>query len=258
VLADSTWPLLLFSPWLFYFAVRWVHYFTLQRLGTDAPRDREMWQRGHSILLGRSLRQAYAWSLAPLVAALARMRVKPNTLTAVCLCLSLIAGVCFALGAVALGGVIALVGASFDYFDGRIARMSGRVTRAGGFLDSVLDRYGEVAFFAGAAVLLRDSIWQLIACLLALGASSIISYARARAEACGVAAHGGLMQRPERIVTFCAGACLNAPLDRLLPAELQGRYLVFASAIALLAVLTVYTSIQRTVAAFNELRRSER
>jgi phosphatidylglycerophosphate synthase len=257
MLHDSPWPLLLLAPLLSYFFLRLAFYSVWKLLGRELPFDQEMQERGRSILLGHSVRQVYAWSLRPFVRVLARARVRPNTLTISCFLLSALAGVCIALGAATLGGVIGLVGSSLDYFDGRIARISGQATRSGGFLDSTLDRYCEVAFLAGAALLFRDSPWTLTACLLALGSGGIVSYTRAKAESLGIELKSGLMQRPERVVMFCFGACFGALLDGLLPQQLRGQRLVFSAVIFVLAVLTTHTSWSRTASGFAALRRAE-
>jgi CDP-diacylglycerol--glycerol-3-phosphate 3-phosphatidyltransferase len=257
MLEDSTWPLALFSPVLGYFALRLCYYFALKLFGRELPFDQEMHARGKSMLLGHAVRQVYAWSLQPLVRLLARLQVRPNTLTVLCFVLSGVAGVLIALGAVTLGGVVGLLGSSLDYFDGRIARLSGSATPSGGFLDSTLDRWGEVAFFAGAGVLLRDSPWLLAACMLALGAGGIVSYTRAKAESLGIELKSGMMQRPERVVLFCFGACFGLALDGFLPPALQQRHFIFSCVLVVLAVLTTQTSIQRTARGFAELRRSE-
>jgi len=257
MLTDRAWPLLLIAPFLLYFALRFAYYSALQLLGRELPFDLEMKQRGQSVLLGQSVRQVYAWSLQPFVKVMARARVRPNALTIACFVLSLAAGVLIALGAVTLGGVIGLFGVSLDYFDGRIARMSGQVTRSGGFLDSVLDRFGEVAFFAGAALVFRGSPWVLTACLCALGSGGIVSYTRAKAESLGIELKSGLMQRPERVVLFCFGASFSHLLDGWLPPAWQGQHAIFAGALYVLGGLTTLTSWQRTLDGFAALRRSE-
>jgi CDP-diacylglycerol--glycerol-3-phosphate 3-phosphatidyltransferase len=257
MLTDRAWPLLLIAPFLLYFALRFAYYSALRALGRELPFDAEMKQRGESVLLGQSVRQVYAWSLQPFVKVMARARVRPNALTVACFALSLAAGVLIGLGAVTLGGVIGLFGVSLDYFDGRIARMSGQVTRSGGFLDSVLDRFGEVAFFAGAAVAFRGSPWVLTACLCALGSGGIVSYTRAKAESLGIELKSGLMQRPERVVLFCFGASFSHVCDGWLPLAWQGQHAIFAGALYVLGVLTTLTSWQRTLDGFAALRRSE-
>lgn len=257
MLTDRAWPLLLIAPFLLYFAARFAFYSALRVLGRELPFDLEMKQRGQSLLLGQSVRQVYAWSLQPFVKVLARARVRPNALTIACFVLSLAAGALIALGAVTLGGVVGLFGVSLDYFDGRIARMSGQATRSGGFLDSTLDRFGEVAFFGGAALFFRDSPWVLLASLCALGSGGIVSYTRAKAESLGIELKSGLMQRPERVVLFCFGASFSLVLDDRLPPGYQGRHAIFAAALYVLGVLTTLTSWQRTLDGFAALRRSE-
>lgn len=257
MIEDSPWPLVLFSPLLAYFVARLLYYLVRKRQGRSLPFDAELHARGESLLLGHSVRQVYAWTLAPLVGALARARVEPNTLTVLCFCISTAAGIAIAVEAVTLGGVLGLLGSSLDYFDGRIARLTGRTTRSGGFLDSTLDRYAEVAFLAGASVLFRGAPLILCACLVALGASGIVSYTRAKAESLGIELKSGMMQRPERVVLFCTGACFSGVLDGLLPLALQGRHFIFGGALCVLAVLTAHTSIERTVRGFTALRRLE-
>jgi CDP-diacylglycerol--glycerol-3-phosphate 3-phosphatidyltransferase len=188
---------------------------------------------------------------------LARAQVRPNTLTWLCFLLSVVAGACIALGAATLGGVIGLLGSSLDYFDGRVARASGQATRSGALLDSTLDRYCEVAFLAGAALLFRDAPLTLAACLLALGSGGIVSYARAKAESLGIELKSGLMQRPERVVMFCIGACSGSLLEPSLPAAWQGQRMVFGCVLWLLALLTTHTAWSRTARAFAALRRDE-
>lgn len=257
MLTDRAWPLLLIAPFLLYFALRFAYYSGLRALGRELPFDLEMKQRGQSVLLGQSVRQVYAWSLQPLVCVMAKARVNPNALTVACFAFSFAAGVLIALGAVTLGGVVGLFGVSLDYFDGRIARMTGQSTRSGGFLDSTLDRFGEVAFFAGAAIFFRGAPWVLTACLLALGSGGIVSYARAKAESLGIELKSGLMQRPERVVLFCFGASFSLLCDGWLPPGWQGQYAIFAGALYVLGALTTLTSWQRTLDGFAELRRIE-
>ena len=257
MLIDRPWPLLLIAPFLIYFALRFLYYSSLRALGRELPFDLEMKERGQSVLLGQSVRQVYAWSLQPFVRVLAKVRVHPNTLTVACFVVSLAAGVLVALGAVTLGGVVGLFGVSLDYFDGRIARMSGQATRSGGFLDSTLDRFGEVAFFGGAALVFRGSPWVLTACLFALGSGGIVSYTRAKAESLGIELKSGLMQRPERVVLFCFGASFSLLLDGHLPLAWQGQRAIFAGALYVLGALTTLTAAQRTTDGFAALRRSE-
>lgn len=256
-LQDSAWPMFVAAPALALVWARFAYCAALRRLGKRVPFDQETQDRGQSLLIGQSMRQAFVWSVAPIVNALVSARVGPNALTLVCMILSLAAGTLIACGAVTLGGVIGLCAVCFDYFDGRVARLTGRATRAGAFLDSTLDRYGEVAFLSGAAVLFRDSLWALAACLVALGAGGIVSYTRAKAEALGICLESGLMQRPERVMLFCFGASFGPALDGLVPVSLRGQSPVFAAMICVLAVLTLHNAVMRTVNGYRSLRRAD-
>lgn len=248
----------LVAPFLIYFTIRLVQYFLFRALGRDVPVDEEMLARGESFLLGRSLRQVFAWSTEPFCWLLERARIKPNTLTLLSFAAAVAAGVLIALGEVALGGALALSGSSLDYFDGRVARRTGRTSRAGAFLDSTLDRYSDVALLSGAAVLFRDTVPILVACLVGMGSAVAISYTRAKVESLGGELKVGLMQRAERVVLFCVGALASPFVDPLLSPDLQGRHLFFAGAVVLLALLSAITTVHRTVAGFWRLEREER
>ncbi len=236
-----------------FFLLRAVHFYVLKALGRPAPIDQEMLQRGESMLLGQGPRQLFAWSMGPVYRLLERSRIHPNFLTVSCLVVSLVAGVLIALGELVLGGVVGLLGSSLDFLDGRVARNTGRTSRAGAFLDSTLDRDCDIAFLGGAAVYFRDSVWILLACLLGMGSALVISYTRAKAESLGVDLKVGLMQRPERVVMFCGGATFSPFVDAWLPAHLAGNQYLFAGALVVLAVLTTLTSVQRTLKGFRLL-----
>lgn len=256
MLQDSAWPLLVLLPFALHFAACALRVAVLRSRGAPLPFDPALDLSG----LGPAatwLREAGVWALHPLCTLLLRARVGPTALTLGCALLSACAGVLVALGALSLGGVTGLLGCSLDYFDGRIARMSQRASRSGAFLDGTLDRCGEAAFLSGAALLLRDVPWALGACLLALAGSGVISYARAKAETLGVELRSGSMQRPERVLLFCLGACLDAVLDPLLPPDARGQHVVFSACLALLAIGCSCSALHRMVRGFTRLRREE-
>jgi CDP-diacylglycerol--glycerol-3-phosphate 3-phosphatidyltransferase len=257
LLSDPHWPAYVLAPFLGYFAIRLAQYMVLQLLGRSLPFDQEMQDRGHSLLLGQSVRQVFAWCMGPMLKVLMALRVRPNTLSILCFVFSCIGGGLIAVGAVALGGVVALAGSSLDYFDGRVARQQGTTSKSGSFLDSTLDRYGEVAFLTGAAVLYREHVWILLACLFAMGSAGIVSYTRAKAESLGVELKAGLMQRPERVVLFCLAASLGPALDLMFWPGTEPMRSVFGVALVALGVLTTATSIQRTMIGFRTVVRQE-
>ena len=86
----------------------------------------------------------------------------------------------------------------FDIVDGSVARITKQMSKKGAFLDSVCDKIGEVIIFGGIALgQLADSFW----CLVALGMSLLVSYARARAESLGGKLKGvGIGERAERLL----------------------------------------------------------
>jgi len=107
-----------------------------------------------------------------------------------------------------LGGLVIAVGSLLDMFDGVVARVQGKESRFGAFLDSVLDRYADALIFIGVAWYLGahgDHTGALLSLGTWLGAF-VISYTRARAEGLGIECTTGIMERPERIVFLVFGA----------------------------------------------------
>lgn len=99
-----------------------------------------------------------------------------------------------------IGGVLLLVSGFFDVIDGQVARYTKKVSKKGGFLDSVFDKIAEVAIFAGLLVGgFAEPIWVLLAITLSL----LVSYTRSRAESLGVKLQGiGIGERAERLLVI--------------------------------------------------------
>jgi archaetidylinositol phosphate synthase len=99
-----------------------------------------------------------------------------------------------------IGGVLLLVSGFFDIVDGQVARYTKKVSKKGGFLDSVFDKIAEVAIFAGLLVGgFAEPIWVLLAITLSL----LVSYARSRAESLGIKLQGiGIGERAERLLVI--------------------------------------------------------
>jgi CDP-diacylglycerol--glycerol-3-phosphate 3-phosphatidyltransferase len=189
------------------------------------------------------LRNIVERSLAPLINALIRARVSPNTITTLSTGVVLGAGVAYGWGMVRLGGVLLLLSGIGDMLDGRVARGGGRVTPFGAFYDSTLDRLGDAALFGGIAVyFVRGGVpaslvtWALLAALVALSATLIVSYARARAEGLSLDCQVGIAQRAERILG------LGIP-SLFIGAGPDG--LVLLGIVAVLALLSTVTVAQR-------------
>jgi CDP-diacylglycerol--glycerol-3-phosphate 3-phosphatidyltransferase len=112
-------------------------------------------------------------------------------------------------------GIALIVANLFDMLDGQVARLSGRVTRFGGFLDSSLDRLSDMVVFVGLMVFYaRPESHSTLNVFLAgagLMGSVMVSYASARAESLIPKCDVGFLRRPERVVLFIIGALSTHP-----------------------------------------------
>ena len=99
-----------------------------------------------------------------------------------------------------IGGILLLISGFFDIVDGQVARVTGKASKKGAFLDSVFDKIAEVAIFLG---ILIGNYSEGYLVLLAITLSLLVSYARARAESLGVQLQGiGIGERAERLLVI--------------------------------------------------------
>jgi phosphatidylglycerophosphate synthase len=198
-------------------------------------------------LLGPRVRAWYRGLFGPAEQWLADAGVRPDHLTYAQLVASVAAGVAFAGGAIFLAGWLTILAGTLDILDGGLARRTGAASSRGAFLDSVTDRWAEVATFAGLAVFYYRNVWMLAVVALAAFASQMVSYVRARAEGVGIPLTGGRAQRPERYVILGFGAWISGLVAHLLCPWLgRQRHLVLGAAVCLLAGLAIWTALQRT------------
>lgn len=166
-----------------------------------------------------------------------RIGLTPNMLTVIGFFLVCIIAVVIALGYEALGAVLLIVGAGFDATDGSLARMTNRVTKFGGFLDSSLDRYADGVLMLALVwrgIELNDR-WVIVLAVLALIGAFLVSYTRARAEGIGLTLKEGFFTRLERMIVLVLG---------LFSTLFIGAWgLVIA--LAILTLLSNFTAIQR-------------
>jgi CDP-diacylglycerol--glycerol-3-phosphate 3-phosphatidyltransferase len=122
-------------------------------------------------------------------------------------------GVAFVLaqGYLFLGGILITGVALFDAIDGTMARMMGRTSRFGAFLDSTLDRFSEAVIFLGLFVYFigENQNQELILIYATVVGSLMVSYARARAEGIGVPLKEGFFTRFERVFLLVVGLLFN-------------------------------------------------
>ena len=139
-----------------------------------------------------------------------------------------------------LAGVAFIVGSIMDTLDGRYSRMSGKGTQFGAFLDSTLDRLEEgfVLTAVGAYFAYRHDQLAVAAVVLAVLASLMVSYTRARAEALGVECKVGLATRPVRVVILSIGLVFARGAS-------IGNFELLAPAVYVLAGLSLFTVCQR-------------
>jgi CDP-diacylglycerol---glycerol-3-phosphate 3-phosphatidyltransferase len=146
-----------------------------------------------------------------MVRGLASLGIAPNILTVIGVTINVGCGVLFGLGEFFWAGIVLIVANLFDMLDGNVARMTGRVTRYGGFLDSTLDRLSDMVSFVGIIMFYSQNVPQhsllnvFLACV-GMVASVLVSYTTARSEGLGVKANVGFLQRPERVVLLIIGA----------------------------------------------------
>lgn len=183
----------------------------------------------------------------PIARALIRGGVHPNTITTVGTLFVIGSGVAFGMGEIRLGGALLLVSGVFDILDGQVARQGAKMTTFGAFYDSTLDRVGEGAVFSGLIFWFLTGplpselkIRALGAALLALVASLVVSYTRARAEALGVECKVGIAARAERILL------LGLPTLLFGPGPGRPGVLLFWI-VTVLAIVAAITVVQRVV-----------
>ncbi len=137
-----------------------------------------------------------------------RRRLNPNLLTVVGTLVSLLAAAAFAAGEFVVGAVLIIAGGFFDLIDGVVARHHSIATRFGAFLDSTLDRLVDMSILVGLAVhyAVAGEPGNVLLAGVALVASVMVSYAKARAELFVPSFEVGFFERAERVVVIAAGA----------------------------------------------------
>jgi CDP-diacylglycerol--glycerol-3-phosphate 3-phosphatidyltransferase len=150
-----------------------------------------------------------------IVDGLALSKINPNVLTFIGLVINIVAATFLAIGSFRIAGGVILFAGLFDMVDGRVARATNQVTRFGGFFDSVLDRYSDLALLMGLLVYYGtiNRPFYVVLTAIVMTASVMISYTRSRAENIIPTCKVGFLERPERIVLLIIGALF----DRMAP-----------------------------------------
>ena len=167
-------------------------------------------------------------------------RLTPNAISLTGFALNVLAAVLVWDGRFVLGGIAFIVGSIMDTLDGRYSRMSGKGTPFGAFLDSTLDRVSEgVVLTAVAAQFAKSGDEVAVAgVVLAVLASVMVSYTRARAEALGVTGDVGIAPRAVRVVILAIGLIFAEGAS-------LGDFELLEPAVYVLAALSIVTVFQR-------------
>jgi phosphatidylglycerophosphate synthase len=226
-------------------------YALIRREAEDSPISARVREMGGSFVLGRAPMQVGYSAIVPLKNACVRLGLSANAVTGISLALGTAAGVALAMGHFGVCAALAGTAAIGDAIDGLIARESGRASTGGAIFDAVTDRYTEFFFLGGLAICVRGDALELGAVLFAVLGSFMVSYASAKAEACGVKIPRGSMRRAERAVYLIAGAALVPLATTLLPAEsayARLALLPIIGAVALVAVVGNASAVLRFIA----------
>ena len=215
----------------------------LDRPDPDDARVRDMpGPRDNPGLASPALQRAFVWPYRAVLAGFYRAGFKPWHLTMCSLAFHIVAGLLLLQGQRLVPGLLLIPAGLFDIFDGGVARLRGEESRAGAYLDSVMDRVSDLIVFGCLFVSLASEGEELQAllALIALGFSLGVSFVRAQAEAAGVALTEGLFQRTERFVVTILGLVIPGALPY---------------ALALLAILGGFTFVQRLWMGYHRIDR---
>lgn len=178
-----------------------------------------------------------------IVRMLALSKIHPNYLTFIGLLINMWAAWVFSIGNFRTAGLIVIGAGLFDMVDGRVARETNRVTKFGGFFDSVLDRYSDLGLLIGLLVYyssINRNFYVVLTAVVMVG-TVMVSYTRARAENTIPRCKVGFMERPERVVLLIIGALFG----------------VMAKALWVLAILSNITVLSRMILTWNETKALE-
>ena len=185
----------------------------------------------------------FGWMIDRIVRWLALSKIHPNVLTFMGLVINIWAAWLFSRGKFVSAGVVVIGAGLFDMVDGRVARETNRVTKFGGFFDSVLDRYSDLALFMGLLVYYAsiNRFGYIVLTAIVMTGSVMVSYTRARAENSIPKCKVGFLERPERVVLVIIGALFQR----------------MAPVLWVIAIFSNLTVIHRMIYTWQETRRLE-
>jgi len=211
-----------------------------------------------SVFLNRFFIEFGYWCFEPLEKLCLRLRITPNQLTLGSLGCSVVGAAAFATGRFTLGGWLVIACAILDALDGMVARTRGTASDAGELLDAAVDRYAEIATFAGIAAYYRSYPLGFWLALTSLAGALLVSYARAKGEISGIDARMGSMNRGERAVYIGAAGVLSPYLAQFYePRVAHPAFYLMLATLLLVAVMANVTAIRRFIYIHGQLRKRE-
>jgi CDP-diacylglycerol--glycerol-3-phosphate 3-phosphatidyltransferase len=173
-------------------------------------------------------------AIRPVGLLLRKTGMSPDHLTILGITVAVMAAFAIGNGFLRAGLALVILAALPDMLDGALAKASNTASQRGAFFDSVVDRVTDSVLFGGVAWYFASEKSPHLALLpmAIMSVSFLISYERAKAEALGLNAKGGLMERAERIIVLCIGLLFDSILVPIL---------------WIMLVLTTITAIQRFV-----------
>jgi CDP-diacylglycerol--glycerol-3-phosphate 3-phosphatidyltransferase/CDP-diacylglycerol--inositol 3-phosphatidyltransferase len=196
---------------------------------------------------------------APVAQLLLRLGISPDAVTIVgTLGVCVGALVFFPRGQLLIGVLVVLAFVFSDLVDGHMARLSGRSSAWGAFLDSTLDRFADAAIFGGLAMYYvgpGDSGPLAALAIYCLVMGAVTSYARARAESLGMHAKVGIAERADRLVAILVMTGFAGLFDLVgFPVAL----VLVPITLAVLAVASTVTVVQRVLTVHDQARAAVR
>ncbi len=197
--------------------------------------------------VSRYVNRRLSWPITMLIVRL-RLPLTPNAVSLISFATALLAALLLATGNGVAGGILVQVSSVLDGVDGELARVTGRTSRRGGFLDAMLDRYADVAVLGGLAAMALAAGYEpahvLALALAAVTGDLLVSYVHARGEA-SLGVHPALVgrvpqlaSRDVRLFIVFIGALIGRPAETL----------------AVIAALTHAYVAAKTVDAFTAVR----
>lgn len=220
--------------------------FAIQNKLNPKPISQRVQQAGGSLLLNLWIKEYGYWWLRPQVRALLWLGATPTAVTLGGLFVVTMGCLATGAGWFGVGGLAILLGSLSDMLDGMVARERNMCSPAGEFIDSISDRYADVALFGGLMLYhIHESFWVGVI-MLAMVGSLLVSYTRSKAESLGIRdLPSGLMRRAERAVYLGFGIYLS-PIVAAWTEEPSTHpiYALSLVAVSVIAVLTHWTSLR--------------